>query len=147
VSYGEDFDDSPYSYPQFTRLKDENYPCQRVPAEMFKQREIWVDAKQRVIPIAQLQDGHLDNLIKWIREHSEHWKKVPVLVSPLMRALEAEQKKRFKTRNVTPRQALKDVMLNDSVVARAGGPPPIDSVVTRIIGGLHDRGFEIKKKS
>jgi hypothetical protein len=140
-----DWDDGTpnWSYQDVVKVP-ENRHCQRVPTAMFKQGSIWVDSSKQVWPIEKLADGHLDNLIRWIKQHADHWDGVPVLVSPLMRALEREQKKRIKTRNMTPRQALKDVMLNDSVIA-SPGRPSVDSIVARIIGGLKDRGYEVKR--
>lgn len=125
-------------------MEAETRTCQRVHPNMFQQDKIWIDSKKRVILVTQLEDGHLDNLIAWIKQHADHWQGKAVLLSPLMRALEAEQKRRIPKRNTTPRAALKDTLLNDVVLMGKVAPRP-DVLVARIIGGLHARGYEIRK--
>lgn len=136
--------DEERDYPGWPIVSD---GCRNVPEAMLKQDQIWVDSRHRVHPITGLETDHLLNIIAWIKDHASHgsWK-MPALLSPLMRGLEAEQKRREKAKpkQLTPRQAIKSVVTED--IANRGKLSP-DQFATKMMTGLHIRGFHIVKKS
>jgi hypothetical protein len=129
-----------------TRISEQP-PCSRVPVEMFEQDKIWVNSKGITEPIPKIADGHLDNIIRWIGQHQAHWKasKFPILNSPLYRRLLLEQQMRIPKRARTPRAAVKDTLMNDTIIVDQ--VPHVDAVVEKIISGIRKRGYDVTKIS
>lgn len=130
----------------------EDPPCSRVPVEMFYQDKVWVNARGVAEPIGKIADGHLDNIIKWVKAHASHWHtengaQYGVYSSPLMKALEREQTRRIPKRAKTPRAAIKDTLLNDVRVAFPDVRATLlfDRAIDRFIAGLRKRGYDVTK--
>lgn len=118
--------------------------CARIQAGTFYQEQIW-PSQGTAYNISALPDGHLDNVIRWIREHADHTQNnwpVNVEETVLMERLVEEQQKRIPVRNKTARQAVKDVLLNEYVVA---GANTIDQNVDVVLRGLRKRGFDVTR--